>query len=219
MTVSSRRAPGAPFRPGPDPAPCNDNQGVAIPADALDLEGFMRIPLTACLSGIAIASGLVAPAATASTTQGISMWPGSVCQLSIPTTNTGVRPKATGFRNESTTTSNFVICPIPNAVGISNDNSTAGVLRLYSMDGASHSVSCTAVSGWDQADMHYSTKTFAVSSADPSYGYTAQWTAADFGGTNGDPIPGSIGFSVTCNLSPQVAIAHAAGIFAYEIGT
>lgn len=116
---------------------------VAIPADALDLEGFMRIPLTACLSGIAIASGLVAPAATASTTQGISMWPGSVCQLSIPTTNTGVRPKATGFRNESTTTSNFVICPIPNAVGISNDNSTAGVLRLYSMDGASHSVSCT----------------------------------------------------------------------------
>lgn len=179
----------------------------------------MRIPLYACLSSIAIASGLAAPAATASTTSGISMWPGSVCQLSIPTTNTGVRPKATGFRNESTTTSNFVICPIPNAVASSNDNDTGAVLRLYSMDGATHSISCTAVSGWDQADLRYSTKTFDVSSADPSYGYTVQWTAADFGGTNGEPIHGSVGFSVTCNLPPKTAIAHTAGIFAYEIGT
>ena len=178
----------------------------------------MRIPLCTAIAAVAFASGLVSPAATAATTQAISMWPGSVCQLSIPTTNTGVRPKATGFRNESATTSNFVICPIPNAVGLSNDNDTAGILRLYSMDGGTHSVSCTAVSGWDQADLHYSTKAFDVSSADPSYGYTAQWTAEDFGGTAGSPIPGSIGLSVTCNLPPQVAIAHAAGIFAYEIG-
>src|SRR5690242_8566521 len=35
--------------------------------------------------------------------------PGGACQLSIPTTNTGVRPKATGFRNEGTV-NNFVIC-------------------------------------------------------------------------------------------------------------
>lgn len=179
----------------------------------------MRVPLCTGIATIAIASGLVASAATASTIQGISMWPGSVCQLSIPTTNTGVRPKATGFRNESTTTSNFVICPIPNAVASSNDNDTGAALRLYSIDGATHSVSCTAVSGWDQADLHYSTKTFNVSSVDPSYGYTVQWTATDFGGTDGDPIPGSVGFSVTCNLPAKTAIAHAAGIFAYEIGT
>jgi hypothetical protein len=182
-------------------------------------ENTMRIPLYTSVASIAIASGLVASAATATTIQGVSMWPGSICQLSIPTTNTGVRPKATGFRNESTTTSNFVICPISNAVGVSNDNDIAGVLRLYSMDGATHNVSCTAVSGWDKTDLHYSTKTFSVSSADPSYGYTAQWTATDFGGTDGDPIPGSIGFSVTCNLPPQVAIAHAAGVFNYEIGS
>ena len=134
-------------------------------------------------------------------------------------TTTGVRPKATGFRNESATGSNFVICPVSNAVAYSNDNDTAAVLRVYSIDGATHSVSCTAVSGWDQADLHSSTKTFNVSSTDPSYGYTAQWTAADFGGTNGDPIPGSVGFSVTCNLPPKTAIAHASAIFDYQIGT
>ena len=96
---------------------------------------------------------------------------------------------------------------------------TSGVLRVYSLDGAPHNVSCIAVSGWDHADLHYSTKTFAVSSADPSYGHTVQWTAVDFGGTDGDPIPGSIGSSVTCNLPSHTAIAHAAGVFAYEIGS
>ena len=36
-------------------------------------------------------------------------------QLSIPTTDTKFRPKATGARNESTTASSFVICTLPHA--------------------------------------------------------------------------------------------------------
>ena len=180
----------------------------------------MRIALTAGLACLTAISGLVAaPSTLAASATGVSLGEGAACQLSIPTTNTGVRPKATGFRNESTSVSNFVICPVSTQVAISNDQHSSVYIRVYSMDGATHSVSCTGVSGWDNNTVLYSTKTFDVSSSDPSYGYTVQWLAEDFGGTAGNPIPGSIGFSVTCNLPPQAAITQVIGVFSYEVGT
>ena len=67
-----------------------------------------NMPLHTTLACFVVACGLVtAPASKASN---LDLVNGASCQLSIPTTATGVRPKASGFRNESTTTSSFVIC-------------------------------------------------------------------------------------------------------------
>ena len=104
----------------------------------------LRLPTA--LAGIVAAYGL----ATAPTARAANGWvtvPGGACQLSIPTTNTGVRPKATGFRNESTTTSNFVYCAIP-LTGYSQPEQPYAIgLVVYSIDGAAHNVTCTLVVG------------------------------------------------------------------------
>jgi hypothetical protein len=168
----------------------------------------------------AIVSALVvAVPARAATTAASSFATGSVCQLSIPTTDTRFRPKATGARNESTTTSSFVICPLRSIPATNSDMFTSVSISIYSIDGASHSVSCTAVSGSNGRGVLYSTKNVDVSAEDGAIGATAAWTAADFDGTDGDPITGSIGFSVTCSLPAQTAINSLEGSFEYEIGS
>ena len=96
-----------------------------------------NLRLITTLIGIVATCGLAtAPVAIATEVQQTIIVPGSVCQLSIPTTNTGVRPKATGFRNESTTTGNFVICPLVTpTVRSSNANPlTWGYIILASLD-------------------------------------------------------------------------------------
>ena len=102
----------------------------------------LRLP--AALAGVVAAYGLATtPISMAAEIQQTMVVPGATCQLSIPTTNTGVRPKATGFRNESTTTGNFVICPlVAPTVRSSNANPlTNGYIILSSLDGQAHSVS------------------------------------------------------------------------------
>jgi len=131
---------------------------------------------------------------------------GASCQLSIPTTNTGVRPKASGFRNESATTGNFVICTMPRT-------KLTGLYKqieivFYSLDGVSRILSCTAVPGvLDDPDhpLQYSTKTANAFDTNGYHEYFL-WSAADFGGTYGDTISGSLNVSITCNLPPQTAI-------------
>jgi len=132
---------------------------------------------------------------------------GSACQLSIPTTDTKFRPKATGARNESTTSSNFVICPV-HAPAVSSEDAFYGVFMfVYSIDAASHDVSCTAVTGYNGAySLKYSTKTASVSGADGAIGIHFIWDGSDFGGDGSSIIKGSSTFSVTCLLPPQVAI-------------
>jgi hypothetical protein len=158
----------------------------------------LRIP-------IALASVSVAGAfATAPAAKGFNLdiVNGSSCQLSTPTTNTAVRPKASGFRNESSTTSNFAICTFQRS------SSTGDFLYVglvgYSLDGASHDVACTAVAG-SSPGLHYSTKTAAIRDTTE---IPFVWSAADFGGTGGAAIGGSMYFSVTCNLPPQTAISY-----------
>src|ERR1041384_3895416 len=69
--------------------------------------------------------------------------PSMACQLSLPTTDTAVRPRATGFRNEGA--NSFIIC---GTAYFSNSVNIATELRLQmiAFDGATHdNVSCTAV--------------------------------------------------------------------------
>lgn len=139
--------------------------------------------------------------------------PADACQLSIPTIDTQVRPKASGYRNESTSKSAFVIC----GYNTPSYDSTSKQILIYftSMDGASRNISCTAVSGMAGAEpMFYSTKSISSTAADT---YTALlWTAADFGGTT--DIPYGESPSVTCTLPPQTAITQVINAFDYEIG-
>lgn len=180
----------------------------------------MRILLSASLASVAIAMLGTAPAAVAATTSQYSVMTGGNCQLSIPTTDTKYRPKATGARNESTTTSNFVICPF--SISPSGGNASPVVLfyaTLYSIDGVAHNnVSCTAVTGIQTLGLPpvYSSKTVNI----PATGAAnVQWKGSDFGGTDGTPITGSANLSVTCNLPPQTAIDTLVTNFNYEIGT
>lgn len=179
----------------------------------------MRTLSSATVVGIVFACGYaMSPAAIATETAEITINPGSACQLSIPTISTGVRPKATGFRNESTTTSNFVICPIPSS-GIHADGAAFQNLLVYikSIDGVVRNVTCTAtVSGdWGSFPIMYSTKT-GLSGGFANY---ILWDNSDFGGTSGSAISGSALASITCNLPVQTLIQQTEGQFFYEIGT
>ena len=175
-----------------------------------------NLPLHAALACLVAAHALICtPSARAATAFTEAVATGSVCQLSIPTTNTGVRPKATGFRNESETTGNFVICPlpIPNYTG---HGFTQMVVGLYSLDGAARNVTCTAMTSWFGGGIvpKYSSKTVAV--ATTTSNDILVWDASDFGGTAGNWF---MAMSVTCNLPPQTAIAVIQGYYNYDIGT
>jgi hypothetical protein len=149
--------------------------------------------------------------------------PGANCQLSIPTTNTGVRPKAPGFRNESTSTSNFVICTLeaPTTRSSDFDPFWFGQIIVRSLDGLAHSVSCTGVTGQGISPLFplkYSTKTIAIP-ADASMAGSEIWQSADFGQSTGNLIDGSAWFTITCNLPPQTEINYLQESYNIEIGS
>ena len=85
----------------------------------------------------------------------------SACTLSIPTTDTKVRPKATGFRNEGTT-NQFVIC------GFDIDSTDPGFhsieIDFVSIDGLAHTFNCTAASRFNwNTSAQYLTKAVDIS--------------------------------------------------------
>jgi hypothetical protein len=122
------------------------------------------------------------------------------CQLSVPTTDTKVRPRANGYRNEGTT-NQFVICGMG---GYENGTVMSTTLLATSIDGKAHSMTCTGVTGLTGFDgPYYSAKTLTV----PASGVGMQaWAAADFGGTEGEVIAGGLNLSVTCTVPPNVAL-------------
>ena len=167
----------------------------------------MRHPISATAAGIALAFGLSAPAGAA-TMNRMTLIPGSVaCQLSMPTIDTSVRAKATGFRNEGTA-STYVICGLQDpsqdptlAVGGVTDVGIA----FYALDNKPHSFDCTAVNGWpDSGSYGYSTKSITASSS--TFRSTLPFLPADFGGTTYMPHEGYI--SVTCLLPAQVSVGY-----------
>jgi len=163
------------------------------------------------LAGLVVACGLViAPAARAAT--GATTATGSACQQVVPGSNTKLGFKATGARNESTTTGSFVVCPLPSTVTFGSNVFTDVWLQIYSIDGASHEVTCTAVTGFLLSSLRYSSKTVTVAGTNQA---TPEWSAADFGGSAGELIGDSNAFSVTCMLPPQTMILAVNGWFQY----
>ena len=169
---------------------------------------------SATLAGLVAACGLIlAPAAKASIgATGATTGTGATCQPVAPGSNPKLGFKATGVRNESTTTGSFVICPLPSTVTFGSNVFTDVWLQVYSIDGASHDVTCTAVTGFLLSVLQYSSKTTTVSGANQA---TLAWTAADFGGSAGGLIGNSNAFSVTCALPPQTLILAVNGWFSY----
>jgi hypothetical protein len=157
----------------------------------------------AVLAGLLGACFFAAKPASGSSSDNLN---GASCQLSIPTTDTGVRPKASGFRNESRTTGNFVICTLQTSSMAGNYSSI--VLVAYSLDGMAHNLSCTTVVGAlvGGNTLVYSTKTASIHDTTGN-DLPIMWTASDFGGPEGDPITSSWNNSITCNLPPQTAIS------------
>ena len=173
---------------------------------------------TACLA--ALLALTISPDVPAATTNQWIIVPGANCQLSVPTTNTAFRPRATGSRNESTSVSNFVICPF--VVGPSDDIASPITdigMWMMSIDGAAHDVTCTAVVGaLGNAPMKYSSKTVNLPASTTAAGQLS-WFPADFGYAQGAPIPGSGYLTITCNLSPQTSINYLYASYYYEIGS
>ncbi len=182
------------------------------------MRGFPFATSIACLT--AVIGFATAPSSRAATASGTSISTGAECQLSIPTTDTQLRPRAIGARNESTTTSSFVICPMQVSPTFTEDAMNSVAMALYSLDGQARDVSCTGVTGWKgSSKLKYSTKTISVdSTATVDYGDLIFWYSEDFGGTPGTPIVGSLVFSVTCTLPPQTAISFIQNVYSYNVG-
>ena len=172
------------------------------------------------LTSVAVATLGAMPTARADTTYGYVFMQGASCQLSIPTTNTVFRPKATGARNESTATSNFIICPftIAPAPTLAGAPITQLIMHFATLDSVSRPVNCTLVKGDAVSETPaYSTKT-VTTPASTSVHSVLFWTAGDFGGTAGDPFVSGAFLSVTCSLPPQSSVVYLYATYAYEIG-
>jgi hypothetical protein len=177
----------------------------------------MKLQTAAFSAAIAVAGIILAPAAqavTASRTAWMSAGPS--CQLSLPTTSTSVRGRATGFRNEGTTNA-VVICQFDTPSGSIKD---AG-MYLSSMDGVGRSVSCTAVNGFNlgpgASEIAYSTKAMGTTDVSGIAAFIV-WDASDFGGTAGDAMPNLGLFSVTCTLPPKTQINFFGLDYAEDVG-
>ena len=186
----------------------------------------MKPSQSIALSALA-AAWLVATPVQAETLGRTASTPGArLCTLSTPTTDTKVRPKATGFRNEGTSNA-FVICAfdsqpgqtsVPRYAGTSDDPISV-TLNFASIDGQSHDTTCTGVNSWPDAGsglaapMQYISKTLAVWGIQQGL----QWNAADFG--EATAIPASGNFSITCVLPPGVAILFGAIYGVEDVGS
>jgi hypothetical protein len=191
-------------------APVAASQSPQEPAMSFDLRPLA--PLCILASGLAISTA----ANAALVTKYSYASPTGTCQLSIPTTDTQVRPKASGFRNESSTNAAFVIC----GYGKPSTDGSAGNLKsieigVASLDGVSRVVKCTAVVGrYGSSTLVYSTKSLGTNIYNTAY--IDSWTPADFGG--GTYITNSYEPSVTCTLPPQTTIVHTGVSYDIDIG-
>lgn len=174
----------------------------------------MKLPSSIAMPVLAIAWLAAMPAQAVMQARTVTTPAARLCTLSIPTTDTRARPKATGFRNEGTTNA-FVICTFDSAPGQDNIHSSdvdtdPSIVWLYftSIDGQAHGFDCTAVNSWGSVaygtgPMQYITKTVAVD-GDASTVNGLNWSSGDYGSATRIPTSGA--FSVTCLLPPGVAI-------------
>ena len=157
----------------------------------------MRIlpPTLLATAILGLAAGMAQPARAVDIIKTMFIDPSSACQLSIPTIDSAVRPRATGYRNEGASNA-FVICGATFYSDFAGDV-TSLQFQLTAFDGASHDVSCTAVNRQSAGDgAVFSAKVNSVGSGSNSI----SWTPAELNSFGG------IATSVTCNLPPGVAV-------------
>jgi len=171
----------------------------------------MNIPNTLAAT-ILVAALLSASPASAVTVQRIMEDQGGpACQLSVPTTSTQVRPRASGMRNEGTTSA-FVICQF---TATSTPFTQASII-LASIDGADHNVTCTGMSGYGTGGAYFSTFDIFVRASDQA-GTSVGWNSGYF-----DPALSTLpfgAFSVTCNLPPGMAIVSTFAFYDEDVGS
>ncbi|MFT3898076.1 MAG: hypothetical protein QM719_10360 [Thermomonas sp.] len=166
----------------------------------------------AFLAGTALAFGLAGTAQADTVTRLAQVPAGMGCHLSIPTVETAVRPRATGFRNEGTA-SVFAICGIQDPVQGAVSEAT---ITFYSLDGKPHTFSCTGVNGWpDEGHYLYSTK--SVTATSPTSRTSLVFEPTDFGGTGTMPQDGFM--TVTCALPPNVSVGTMSMHYSKDIGS
>ena len=163
----------------------------------------MRILLGVSIAAVALAS-VAQPANAVVETRYQKAQGGVVCRLTDVSLNTTIKAKATGFRNEGTA-STFVICGMESANSQDAIGTITGLsIGLYSLNGASKNVTCTAVNGYANSTPLYASKTVATNAG----GTVAviSFNAADFGGTPGQPLAQNDYWSITCNLPAQSSV-------------
>jgi hypothetical protein len=166
-----------------------------------------RMAIASGIVVLAVGVGMGSSSRAATQLREIQAQGGPACQLSVPTTDTKVRPKAIGFRNEGTTNA-FVICSLPFA-----DGTFSGIeLGASTLDGhpASTSMSCTATNGRHSPDMSvdYVTKSGQENGGQRWFG----WTPSDFTFNGGGYI------SITCLLPAQTSIDSIDGYYYEDVG-
>ena len=152
------------------------------------------------------------PAAAALKTQFASYNSAMACQLSLPTIDTKVAPRATGFRNDGTS-GTFVIC----GGSLPTDDSflILGTLFFRSFDNVAHTFDCTAVTGQPDnlAQITYKTKTITLAANAPG---SLGFSPSDYGG--GSALPNGFSLSITCALPPHVSILSLTTSYQQDIG-
>lgn len=169
--------------------------------------------LMAGMTFMALGVSLSLPADAVTQSRRMRSQGGPPCQLSVPTTDTKVRPKSVGMRNEGTTSA-FVICGLPAPAG----EFTGFSINVLTIDGLDHVVSCTGVNGSVFSGAAYATKNVSTGTS-TTVGTGILWTAADFGGTAGNDMPGDGYFSVTCTLPAQTSIPNVYADYNEDVGT
>jgi len=178
----------------------------------------MRSVLVTSLAVVLVAS-VFSPAKAALTPNRLLEVLGSdMCKLSVPTIDSKVRPRATGFRNEGTT-NQFVICTMHTNNGPNGTFSSplfdAGLL-VTSYDGVARDVTCTAVNSFSV----FGDQQFVPKTQNTNGGFVQFWWAeADFGVSDGSGIPTSGVFSITCILPPGTSLDLGLSNYYEDIGT
>lgn len=162
------------------------------------------------LLGVSIAAVLLGsmanPASAATENRFQTAQGGVVCKPTTSSGSTTLVAKATGLRNEGTAVT-YIICGFES----SNSRSDIGTIQqitmaMYSLNGTSKSVSCTAVNGFANGAPIYATK--AINTNTDGTQAVLSFDATDFGGVAGSALPESDFWSVTCALPASTSVGY-----------
>lgn len=185
-----------------------------------------RNALATSIFSVAAGLAFAQPATAVTENRLVTQTGANMCTLSVPTTDTKIRPRSTGFNNEGTTNA-FVICSFNSPPGDADASTQATNYLMYmkSMDGLTHSVDCTGVNSLKDGEAYgvptpkFVTKTTVVNDSGSfgTFGVPVTFLPADFGGTTTIPSYGGV-FSITCILPPQVSIKVGFSNSAEDVG-